>query len=118
MHGYEVTRATHRHLADRSDVEVYEGPAWDPFPGRHTPSRLLAPWPLPRRPPPGRPAPPLPPASLLRSARGGRRRMWSTMFDLRDWPTYVYAVLAVILFVWLPIRVSGGSTAMPKCSPA
>jgi hypothetical protein len=34
-HGYEVARATHRQIADRSDVPVHDGPAWDPLPGRH-----------------------------------------------------------------------------------
>lgn len=27
------------------------------------------------------------------------------MFDLRDWPTWIYIALALVLFVWLPMRL-------------
>jgi predicted acylesterase/phospholipase RssA len=103
-HGYEVTRATHRHLSDRSDVPVHEGPAWDPLPGRHG----LA-GPAATAPPSGGTArsggtcQTAAVAAELR--RGSRRKIWSTLFSLRDWPTWVYLALAAVLFIWLPIRI-------------
>jgi predicted acylesterase/phospholipase RssA len=115
-HGYEVTRATHRHLADRSDVPVYEGPAWTPLPGRHVLSDLVAATSQPgeaslpdaaARPDgtsrTGATCPTAAVAADLR--RGGRRRVWSTLLDPRDWPTWIYAVLAALIFVWLPLRL-------------
>jgi predicted acylesterase/phospholipase RssA len=40
--------------------------------------------------------------SLRRSAS---RRVWSTLLDLRDWPTYVYIPLLVLLVGVLPVHV-------------
>jgi predicted acylesterase/phospholipase RssA len=116
-HGFEVTRATHRHIADRSDVPVYTGPAWDPLPGRHALAGLA-----PAAGPPGDEASPGGPAAPRGTSRaggtcptaavaaelrrGGRRRVWSSLVDPRDWPTWIYAVLATLLFVWLPLRLA------------
>jgi predicted acylesterase/phospholipase RssA len=101
-HGYEVTRATHRGLADRSDVPLYEGPAWDPLPGRHALAVAASP---PSPTATARSKATDPAARIAATLReGSRRRIWSTMFDLRDWPTYVYAILALLVFVWLPVR--------------
>ena len=108
QHGYEVARATHRTVADRSDLPVHEGPIWDPLPGRHSlltttthggasPAGSDAQRPTARV---GATAPAAQAAAVLR--RGSRRRIWSTLFDVRDWPTAVYAVLAALLFVALP----------------
>ena len=103
-HGYEVTRATHRSIADRSDVAVYEGPLWDPLPGRH--SLPLALTPQEANPGTARTSGTSLAVSVADAlVRGSRRRIWSTMFDLRDWPTYVYVVLALLVFVLLPIRL-------------
>jgi predicted acylesterase/phospholipase RssA len=115
-HGYEVTRATHRHIADRSDVPVYEGPAWTPLPGRHALSDLAAaatergeaPLPDAAARPSGtsRTGSTCPIAAVAAELRAGsRRRVWSTLLDPRDWPTWIYAVLAAVIFVWLPLRV-------------
>jgi len=108
QHGYEVARATHRALADRSDLPVREGPIWDPLPGRHTLATTTAHPPRPAAatdaPRPtarvGATAPAAQAAAVLR--QGSRRRIWSTLFDVRDWPTAVYAVLAALVFVALP----------------
>ena len=115
-HGYEVTRATHRHLADRSDVSVYDGPAWDPLPGRHALPKGAAatspaggaalagdsPW-LGGTARTGITCPTATVAAELRC--GSERRVWSTLFDPRDWPTWIYAVLAAVLLIWLPLRL-------------
>jgi predicted acylesterase/phospholipase RssA len=108
QHGYEVARSTHRGIADRSDLPVREGPTWDPLPGRHPlvattaagGAASAAPAPGQRTARVGATAPAAAAAAVLR--RGSRRRIWSTLFDARDWPTWVYAVLGVLLFVALP----------------
>ena len=114
-HGYEVTRATHRHLADRSDVPMHDGPAWDPLPGRHALAAAAA---TGRAEDAVHQASGSQPAGTSRTAgtcptaavaaelrRGSRRRVWSTLLDPRDWPTWIYAALAAVLFVWLPLRL-------------
>lgn len=116
-HGYEVARATHRQIADRSDVPVHDGPAWDPLPGRHElAGTALAEAPTTDGPdgPPGpgrhaltaRRAATVPAARLAATLRrGGRRRVWSTLFDPQDWPSWIYAALGLIVFVVLPAWV-------------
>ena len=104
MHGYEVTRATHRKISDRSDLPIHEGPLWDPLPGRHTLEKAVGATAVARTTT-ARAAGTCPVAQLADTLRaGGQRRVWSTLLDVRDWPSYVYAVLAAIIFVWLPIR--------------
>lgn len=34
-----------------------------------------------------------------------RRRVWSTLIDWRDWPSYVYVAIAFVLFFLLPLQV-------------
>ena len=41
-------------------------------------------------------------AQQLRRSAG--RRVWSTLLDLRDWPTYVYIPLLFLLLVVLPVQ--------------
>jgi predicted acylesterase/phospholipase RssA len=103
-HGYEVARATHRHWADRSDVPVHDGPSWDPLPGRHGLTEAAAA--LEHRSGTSRTAGTCRTAAVAAELRdGSRRRVWSTLLDVRDWPTWIYAVLAAVLFVWLPLRM-------------
>lgn len=112
-HGYEVARATHRHISDRSDIAVHDGPAWDPLPGAHPLAASLATWrpggaagaeaPADGTSPSHGTSPTAAAAAELR--RGCRRRVWSTLLDPRDWPTWIYAALAAVLFVWLPLRL-------------
>ncbi len=103
-HGYEVARATHRHIADRSDTPVHEGPSWDPLPGHHASADVIG-------TPDHRTGTSRTGATCRTAAvaaalrRGGRRRVWSTLLDVRDWPTWIYAVLAAVLFIWLPLRM-------------
>jgi hypothetical protein len=43
---------------------------------------------------------------LARELRGSsRRRVWSTLLDPRDWPSYVYVLAALLLFVSVPLQV-------------
>ena len=104
LHGYEVARATHRQIADRSDLTVYEGPAWDPLPGRHSLADAIGASVVHRTTTAlaGGTCPVARLADTLRA--GGGRKVWSTLLDVRDWPSYIYVVLALIVFVALPIR--------------
>lgn len=104
MHGYEVTRATHRHIADRSDLPIHEGPLWDPLPEKHLLEQAIGSAAVAQATT-ARAAGTCPVAKLTDTLRAGaQRRVWSTLLDARDWPSYVYVVLAAIIFVWLPIR--------------
>ena len=107
QHGYEVARATHRRISDRTLRPVKDGPAWDPLPGRH-PLAAAAHAPTDAAPAPhgtARMAATSGPARLAATLRrSSRRRVWSTLLDFRDWPSWVYLVLAAVLFVWLPLR--------------
>jgi hypothetical protein len=42
-------------------------------------------------------------ARKLRKSR--QRRVWSTLLDPRDWPSYIYVLIAFLLFVYLPLQV-------------
>jgi hypothetical protein len=37
--------------------------------------------------------------------KSSRRRIWITLFDWRDWPTYVYLAIAFVLLFYLPLQV-------------
>jgi predicted acylesterase/phospholipase RssA len=129
-HGYEVTRSLHHRIADRSPVAVHEGPPWEPIPGRssvccavnaqpdveeahghgtggrtgdattdqrsdgsHSVSHLTA-----------RQAGTSTQARIAEQLRrSSERKVWSTLFDFRDWPSYLYLLIAVILFGVLPV---------------
>ena len=40
-----------------------------------------------------------------RLRKSSRRRVWSTLFDWRDWPSYLFLAIALLLFVYLPLQV-------------
>lgn len=107
-HGYEVARSLHRRLGDKALKPVAEGPPWEPVPGRSSvvssrstaaesahasgTARTAATNETARL------------AALLR--RSSQRKVWSTLLDWKDWPTYLYLALAGLLFAYLPIRFS------------
>ena len=99
-HGYEVARSVHRRLADAALPPVHEGPVWLPLGGG---SALLDD--QPAAPGTARAAGTSPTAGVAaKLRRSGRRRVWSTLFDPYDWPSWIYLALALLLFVWLPLR--------------
>jgi len=105
-HGYEVTRGLHRKIADRGIWPVLEGPLWEPLPGGHS---LLDAQAGPTSPPhasgTARTAGTSAQARLARKLRrSSQRKVWSTLLDWKDWPTYLYLAAGLLLFVYLPIR--------------
>jgi len=104
-HGYEMMRSVHRRVGDVGLPPVHEGPLWLPRPGGEA---LLAA--EDEAAPGGRGTarqggthPTARMAAQLR--RSGRRKVWSTLFDPRDWPSWLYLVLGLVAFVWLPMKV-------------
>lgn len=106
-HGYEVARSLQRRLADTPLPPAADGPPWEPLPGRSSvvrsgaaaggaghaggTARTVATNEAARV------------AAVLR--RSSQRRVWSTLLDWKDWPTYVYLALAGLVFVWLPVHL-------------
>lgn len=98
QHGYEVARkvysAHHPDLAtDASDT-----PAWAPIPQHRLPAVTQL------QQAPGKAAAG-PTAAARRLRNSSVRRVWSTLLDFRDWPTYVFLALALVLFGYLPFKV-------------
>lgn len=105
-HGYEVARDVLRQ-ADEADRAVPAGPPWEPLPGSHSlraatvdalrdlsvadTARTAATSAAARL------------AQRLRRSSG--RKVWSTLLDWRDWPSYLYVAAALLLFVALPVHV-------------
>lgn len=103
-HGYEVTRKICGQIGLAAEREIKPGRPWGPCAddwgtaefglNNHTaPENTIAQNPsnvtqLSRR---------------LR--RSSRRKVWSTLLDIRDWPTYIYAAIAILLFVCGPVYV-------------
>ncbi len=98
-HGYEVTKKVCRDIGLTSQQEDSAGP-WNPCPETQQ-------------------AQTLPEEKTLVSERGpsnatensrelrnsSRRKVWSTLFDFRDWPTYVFIAVVLLAFVCGPVYV-------------
>jgi predicted acylesterase/phospholipase RssA len=89
MHGYGVARAVCAHRHSEATPAVHDLPPWDPY----APA-------APASPAPHSGAQETTDARQLR--RSSRRRIWTTLLDWRDWPTYVYAPLLLFVFGVLP----------------
>ncbi len=103
-HGYEVARSQHRHIGDAALLPVHEGPPWEPIPTRHSVVRASS---SPASVPTGtaRVRGTSPPARCAEQLRqSSRRKIWSTLLNWRDWPSYLYVALALLFFVYLPTR--------------
>ena len=46
-------------------------------------------------------------STIARKLRMSAGRKISALFDLRDWATYVYLPIAILLFIVLPLKGSG-----------
>jgi predicted acylesterase/phospholipase RssA len=105
-HGYEVARSMHRRIADKSLRPVHEGQPWEPVPGRHT-AVVARPAGEGRGHAHGTARTVATSSSAKLAAQLGRssqRKVWSTLLDWRDWPTYVYLALGFLIFIYLPVR--------------
>jgi predicted acylesterase/phospholipase RssA len=106
VHGYEVARDMNRQIADRAIKPVREGPVWEPLPGRG--SILAAVTEAAEHPTVPGTARTATTNVAVRLAeklrRSGRRKVWSTLLDWKDWPTYIYLLVGLLLFVVLPTR--------------
>ena len=107
QHGYCVARKQCRTRPDLYGSNLPSTPPWDPMKGSDaagSPHAKTA----PGEEGPSRDASPPVTALVTRQAQQLRlsagRRVWSTLLDLRDWPTYVYIPLLFVLLVVLPVQ--------------
>jgi len=96
MHGYEVARKVYRNHVPAGTESIPDLPPWMPLPDGETPRQAVE-----------RTSPLAAPATVLarRLRRSGNRRVFSTLLDPRDWPSYVYLALALLLFVYAPYQI-------------
>ena len=98
-HGYEVTKKICREIGLSSKDDDSIAP-WDPRPEtQHSPSVMdeknLA----------SERGPSIATENSRQLRNSSCRKVWSTLFDFKDWPTYVFIALAVLLFVCGPVYV-------------
>ena len=106
-HGYCVARKQCRTRPDLYGSNLPTTPPWDPMKGpdaagSRDASAAQRAQDLPHGATPTVSALVTQHAQQLRLSAG--RRVWSTLLDLRDWPTYVYIPLLFLLLVVLPIK--------------
>jgi predicted acylesterase/phospholipase RssA len=108
QHGYCVARKQCRTRPDLYGSNLPSTPPWDPMKGSDAAGSQRAKT-DPREEDPSRDASPTVTALVTRQAqqlrRSAGRRVWSTLLDLRDWPTYVYIPLLVLLLGVFPVQV-------------
>jgi len=105
VHGYEVAREMNRLLGGDTSTPARDGPAWEPLPGSNSILVALA-----------NATEQISSAGTARTVetnaavnaaeklrRSRRRKVWSTLADWSDWPTYVYLIVAVVLFGVIPV---------------
>jgi predicted acylesterase/phospholipase RssA len=107
QHGYCVARKQCRRRPDLYGSNLPTAPPWDPMKGSGETVSQHAVKPtgegdLSRDDSPPVTALVTRQAQQLRESAG--RRVWSTLLDLRDWPTYVYIPLLFLLLVVLPVQ--------------
>ena len=97
QHGFEVARKVCRQHGTLGDAELQGTPPWVPIPASDLATRCTE------------DAGSHQPSAATRFARqlrkSSRRRIWSTLFDWRDWPSYVYLAVACVLLFYLPLQV-------------
>jgi predicted acylesterase/phospholipase RssA len=96
QHGYEVARKVCRRMTGEQSGKPTQAP-WTPIPNEKSTNRNSS------------DTKSFSPASATQLARrlrkSSRRRVWSTLLDPRDWPSYLYVLVALLLFVYLPLQV-------------
>lgn len=96
QHGYEVTRKVFRHTHPDMADQIPSGDGWAPVPSQRLPGPKLS----------ANKATAASPATAVarRLRRSSLRKVWSTLFNWRDWTSYVYIAIALLLFVFLPVK--------------
>lgn len=112
-HGYEVARSLHRRIGDKALRPVREAPPGSRFMGgircseaatTRSPGRRRQ-FATGQRVGTARTVATSSPARLAERLRGSsQRKVWSTLLDWHDWPTYLSLALGFLLFVYVPVR--------------
>lgn len=100
-HGYEVGRKVCRKAGLHGSDQAVDVPPWAPCPDHVLTSRN-------KKKAAGQtvvrdPAQATQVSRLLR--KSSTRKVWSTLLDFHDWPSYVFLAIALVLFVYLPSYV-------------
>ena len=96
-HGYEVTKKLCRQHNLLGDLPLPDDPPWAPIPPADVTTQASA---------DVRPNVRTTETQLARRLRkSSRRRVWSTLLDWRDWPSYVYTLVALVILFYLPLQV-------------
>ncbi len=95
-HGYEVARKVYREK-EIGNPELAQSPPWQPIPDPITTASDSS---------TRRSQEPSQATRLARQLRkSGGRRVWSTMLNPKDWTSYLYVVIALLLFIYAPLKV-------------
>jgi predicted acylesterase/phospholipase RssA len=107
-HGYCVARKQCHTRPDLYGSNLPSTPPWDPMKDSNSAASQHAVSDPAQDGPSPDDSPPLT-ALVTRQAqelrRSAGRRVWSTLLDLRDWPTYVYIPLLALLLGVLPVEI-------------
>ncbi|WP_165246383.1 patatin-like phospholipase family protein [Paludisphaera soli] len=106
QHGYCVARKQCRSRPDVYGADLPSTPPWDPMKGAGEADPRPAPAAVGDASPASHAAPPvtaLVTSQALELRRSADRRVWSTLLDFHDWPTYVYIPILVLLLGVLPV---------------
>lgn len=95
-HGYEVARKLCQKHQVLGGPELSESTRWVPIPVEPTET-------VDDESKPGDPAPSTQISRELR--KSSRRRVWSTLLDWRDWPSYLYLAISFVIFIFVPYQV-------------
>jgi predicted acylesterase/phospholipase RssA len=96
QHGYEVARKVCGQTLSEANGRPIQ-PPWMPIPSKRNVARKHS---------DSASSEPSEATQIARELRlSSRRRTWSTLLDPRDWPSYVYVLAALLLFVYLPLQV-------------
>lgn len=96
QHGYGVARKVCRENGVVATEEFDRTPPWAPIPEHSLTASSLPDTQS------GEPSSTTQLARILR--KSSRRRVWVTLPNLRDWPTYLYLAIAFFLLIWVPIQ--------------
>ena len=98
-HGYEVTKKVCRDIGLTRDHDDSATP-WNPCPATQQAEDIATERAL---------ASERGPSNATENSRelrnSSRRKVWSTLFDFRDWPTYVFIAVVLLAFVCGPVYV-------------